>query len=160
FSTWLAQPVGIMRALGQHGRDLDALYVTVAYTTGPPEFLSLPGVHASSAFLGPHERAARRDHHNVSFLPLQYNDGRHFVRESPPADFYLVRVAPMDDRGYFNMGLASSWEYDALQWVSKNAPGSRIVFEVNPRMPRVRGLGHLGNNEFHLSDVDYVVEDD
>jgi acyl-CoA hydrolase len=66
----------------------------------------------------------------------------------------------MDERGYFNLSLANSWESDAIDWYSRNAPATQIVVEVNPHMPRVCGLKQFGNNEFPLDVVSLIVEDD
>jgi acyl-CoA hydrolase len=82
------------------------------------------------------------------------------VRTNRPPDFFVRRVAPMDERGYFNFSICSSWEHDAVRWFSRHAPETRIVFEVNRHLPRVRGLEQFGNNEIHLDDVDLIVEDD
>jgi acyl-CoA hydrolase len=110
--------------------------------------------------LGPYERAARREQKNVSFTPLQYTDAFKSVRTNRPPDYLIVRTAPMDERGCFNLSLACSWEYDAIRWYRDHAPSTHIVVEVNPRMPRIYGLPSLGNNEVSLADVSLIVEDD
>ena len=66
----------------------------------------------------------------------------------------------MDERGYFNLSLAASWEHDAIRWYNRHASSTKIVVEVNPHMPRVRGLERFGNNEISISDVSLIVEDD
>jgi acyl-CoA hydrolase len=66
----------------------------------------------------------------------------------------------MDERGYFNFSISSSWEDDAIRWYAEHSPDTRVVFEVNPHMPPVRGLEQFGNNELHISQVDFIVEDD
>src|SRR5262249_42696718 len=119
----------------------------------------LPNVHCVSSFLGPAERAAQRDRGNVTYIPTQYTDYPKFVRENRPANFYLVRVAPMDDRGFFNLSLSASWQYNALRWLPRNAPAARIVVEVNRHLPRVRGLPQFGGHEIPVEDVDFIVED-
>ena len=110
--------------------------------------------------MGPHERAAHRERQNVSFTPLQYTDAFKSVRTNRPPDYLIVRTAPMDERGCFNLSLACSWENDAIRWYRDHAPSTQIVVEVNPRMPRVYGLPALGNNEVSLADVSLIVEDD
>jgi acyl-CoA hydrolase len=90
---------------------------------------------------------------------MQYTDAYKSVRTNRPADFYLVRAASMDERGFFNLSLSASWQYDALRWLSRNAPDARIVIEVNRHLPRVRGLPQFGDHEISIEDVDFVVED-
>jgi acyl-CoA hydrolase len=159
FGTWMGQPHGVMRALIRFGRHLDPLYVFCSPASDVGELLALPNVHCVSSFLGPAERAAQRDHGNVTYIPTQYTDYNRFVRTNHPADFYLVRAAPMDERGFFNLSLSASWQFDALRWLPRNDPGARIVVEVNRHLPRVRGLPQFGSHEISVEDVNFIVED-
>jgi acyl-CoA hydrolase len=158
--TWMGQPHGVTRSLGHLGREIDPLYVSVSPASAHGEFLSQPHVRCLSTFLGPYERAARRERQNVAFTPLQYTDAFKSVRTNRPPDYLIVRTAPMDERGCFNLSLACSWEYDAIRWYREHAPSTQVVVEVNPQMPRVYGLPSLGNNEISLADVSLIVEDD
>jgi acyl-CoA hydrolase len=160
FGIWLGQALGVMRALAQYGKNIDPLYVSISHATAEGEFLSQPNIRCQSSFLGPSERAARRKHGNVFYVPSQFTDAYHSVRTNRPPDFFVRRVAPMDERGYFNFSLSSSSEYDAIRWYHEHSPDTRIVFEVSRHMPRVPGLQQFGNNELHLSYVDFIVEDD
>jgi acyl-CoA hydrolase len=158
--TWMGQPHGFMQALARLGRDIDPLYVSSSPASAHGEFLSQPNVRCLSTFLGHYERTARRQRQNVTFTPLQYTDARKSVRSNRPPDYLVVRAAPLDERGFFNLSLAASWEHDAIHWYAGHAPSTRIVVEVNPRMPRVRGLEQFGNNEIPITAVHVVVEDD
>jgi acyl-CoA hydrolase len=159
FGTWMGQAHGVMRALVRHGRHLAPLHVFCSPASDVGELLELPNIHCVSSFLGPAERAAQRDRGNVSYIPMQYTDGCKLVRMNRPADFYLVRAAPMDERGFFNLSLSASWQEGALRWLPKNAPDARIVIEVNRHLPRVRGLPQFGGHEISVEDVDFIVED-
>jgi len=158
--TWMGQPHGVMCALGQHGRAIDPLYVSVSPASANGEFLNQPNIRILCSFLGHYERVARRDQRNVSYTPTQYTDAYKSVRTNPPPDYVIIRAAPMDQRGYINLSLASSWEHDAINYYLRNAPGTRIVVEVNRHMPCVRGLAQFGNNEIPVKDVHIIVEDD
>ncbi len=158
--TWMGQPHGLNRALMGLSPEIDPLYVSISPGSAYGEFLNQGNVHCLSTFLGPYERAARRELENVSFTPLQYTDAARVIRATLPPEYLVVRTAPMDERGYFNLSLASSWEHDAIQWYSRHAPSTKIVVEVNPHMPRVCGLERFGNNEVPISDVSVIVEDD
>src|SRR5215468_10733548 len=159
FGTWMGQPHGVMRALVRHGRHLDPLHVFCSPASDVGELLALPNVHCVSSFLGPAERAAQRDRGNVAYIPTQYTDYQKFLRTNRPADFYLVRAAPMDERGFFNLSLSASWQEGALRWLPRPAPDARIVVEVNRHLPRVRGLPQFGSHEIPVEDVDFIVED-
>jgi acyl-CoA hydrolase len=156
---WFGQAMGVMRALSQYARNIDPLYISISHATANGEFLLMPNIRCQSSFLGPYERAARQKHGNVSYFPTQFTDAYRSVRTNRPPDFFIRRMAPMDERGYFNFSLSSSSEFDAVHWYKAHSPHTRIVFEVNPHMLPVRGLPQFGNNEIHISDVDYVVED-
>ena len=148
-----------MRALVRHSRHLDPLYVFCSPASDVGELLALPNVQCVSSFLGPAERTAQRDRGNVAYIPTQYTDYHKFVRTNHPADFYLVRAAPMDERGFFNLSLSASWQEGALRWLPRHAKDARIVVEVNRHLPRVRGLPQFGSHEISVEDVDFIVED-
>jgi acyl-CoA hydrolase len=158
--TWMGQPHGVARWLAEVGPEVDPLYVAVSPASGAGEFLNRPHVRCLSTFLGPHERTARRERQNVWFTPQQYTDATKSVRTNRPPDYMIVRTAPMDERGCFNLSLANSWHQDGIGWFRAHAPETQIVVEVNPRMPRVCGLPALGNNEISIADVSLILEDD
>jgi acyl-CoA hydrolase len=157
--TWMGQPHGVMRALVRHGRHLDPLYVLSSPASDVEELIALPNVHCVSTFFGPAERAAQRDGGNVSYIPLQYTDAHRWVRTTRPANFFIVRAAPMDERGFFSLSLSASWQFGALRWLPHHAPDARIVVEVNRHLPRVRGLPQLGGHEISVEEVHFIVED-
>jgi acyl-CoA hydrolase len=159
FGTWMGQPHGVMRTLVRHGRHLDPLYVFTSPASDVGELLALPNIHCVSSFLGPAERVAQRDWGNVSYIPTQYTDYQKSIWVNRPADFYLVRAAPMDERGFFNLSLSASWQEGALRWLPRNAPDARIVVEVNRHLPRVRGLPQFASHEISVEDIDFIVED-
>jgi acyl-CoA hydrolase len=160
FGIWFGQALGVMEALKRLPPKIDPLYVALSHATAQGEFLSQPHVRCQSSFLGPSERAARREHDNVSYVPTHFTDATRSVQMIRPPEFFVRRVAPMDERGYFNFSLSASWDFEAVQWFKRHAPETRIVFEVNPNMPRARGLKEFGNNEIHISQVDLIVEDE
>ena len=98
FGIWLGQALGVMRALAQYGKNIDPLYVSISHATAEGEFLSQPNIRCQSSFLGPSERAARRKHGNVFYVPSQFTDAYRSVRTNRPPDFIVRRVAPMDER--------------------------------------------------------------
>ena len=147
FGTWMGQPHGVMRALVRHGRHLDPLHVFCAPASDVGELLMLPNVHCVSSFLGPAERAAQRNRGNVAYVPTHYTDYHKSLRTNRLADFYLVRAAPMDERGFFNLSLSASWQFGALRWLPRNAPDARIV--VRHILPNVISQAIV----FAMSDI-------
>jgi acyl-CoA hydrolase len=158
--SWMGQPHGLMRALAKTATNIDPIYVITAPASGSGELLNSPNVISLTGFMGPVERAAQRNHGNVFYTPTQYADAYRAIRTNPPPAFIVVRAAPLDERGYFNLSLSSSWTNDALRYFFRNSPNTRIVLEVNPHMPHVCGLPQFGNNEIHISEVHHILEDD
>ena len=137
---WMGQPHRLIPVAGPLRPEIDPLYVTISPASAHGEFLNQENVCCLSRFLGPFERAARREWQNVAYTPTQYTDAARAIRTNPPPEYLVVRTAPMDERGYFNLSLAASWEHDAIRWYTRHASSTKIVVEVNPHMPRVRGL--------------------
>lgn len=77
-----------------------------------------------------------------------YNDPE---RAAKTKRVFVIRVAPMDSHGYFNMGQQNSFH-------SSSTDGSELVIvEVNNNMPVCMG----GAEEaYHISRVDIVIEDE
>ena len=158
-ATWMGQPHGFMRALAKLGSKLDPLYIGSSPASGAGELLMQPNVICFSGFMGPVERMAQRDLHNVFYTPTHYTDVYRALRCGPTPDYLVVRTAPMDERGFLNLSLSSSWTNDALRYLFRNSPKTRIVAETNTYMPRVCGLEQFGNHEIHVSEVHFIVED-
>ncbi|MDL2329261.1 hypothetical protein LJC71_05895 [Desulfosarcina sp. OttesenSCG-928-A07] len=85
------------------------------------------------------------------YRPNTWHNAPSFIRSSLSLDIFFLVTAPMDEAGYFNFGLTVT-ETMAICEVAK-----KIVVIVRKDMPTIFG----GNEEaLHISNVDYVVEDD
>lgn len=157
---WYGEPYGVMAAIAEHAKDIDPLYISASISTSPSEYLELPGVSCVTGFFGVNERAARAKHGNVFYVPMHFTDGNRLIRDSRPHDYFVFRVAPMDDRGQFNFSLTASWEYNAIRHIKEEGLPTKIVFEVNPNLPHVYGHESHGNNELSIDYADIIVEDD
>jgi 4-hydroxybutyrate CoA-transferase len=158
--TWAGQPHGFIRALNQRGDGPDPLFVTSHIAVEPSTYLDRPSVYCTTGFFGASERAARDGSGNVLYVPVQFTAAGPSVEALPAPDYFVIRTAPMDEHGRFNASLNAGWEYRAAWWLRRNRPRTKIVFEVCPHLPRVRGLAEHGANELPLDLVDIVVEDD
>jgi len=157
--SWYGEPYGVMEAMAQYCGDVDPLYVSGTIYSGPAEFLDLAGVHNFTNFCGPRERQSQLNHQNVYFTPGQFTHFEGWACQGDPFDYFVHRVAPMDEAGNFSFSLTSSFEYETIQWIKANRPKTTIVFEVNPNLPRVYGLKQFGNNELSIDYPDVIVED-
>lgn len=64
------------------------------------------------------------------------------------SDIIFQTVSPMDQHGYFSMGLEPDYIFDVIR-----SGGKRVIFEVNDKFPRT-----YGNNYIHISEVEALVE--
>ncbi len=157
---WYGEPWGTINALNANHTHLENFHVASGIATCPSAYMQNPNILAWSGFHGPQERGARAANDNVIYTPSNYCDGLRLMEFGHDLDYYVYRVGPMNDRGMFNCSMTSSWEYRALQWLKNNGRKTKIVFEVNSKLPFVHGLPQFGNNELPLSLCDIIVEDD
>lgn len=154
-----AKANGIFVALDEHGAHLDeiALGVTNTFEADYPIF-SREGVHINTGFYGPIERKAQKNHDNVSYRPVQFCDAKKLLDLGLPGpDVYVICTGPMNEDGFFNLGLSSGLEFASIQRFSEE-PNTLVVVEANEHMPHVLGLHEYGGQRFHLSQVDHVIE--
>jgi len=86
-----------------------------------------------------------------NYIPMLYQEGPELIRRYVEPGVVMIKVAPMDERGYFNFSVSNS---DTYCFVKK---ATTMIVEVCDKAPCCLG----GNNEaVHISDVDMIVETD
>lgn len=70
----------------------------------------------------------------VDYVPSHFSQIPRSMVEHVGVDTLIAIVSPMDDEGNFSLGTNTDY---AMAVARK--PGARLIFEVNPNMPRVRG---------------------
>ena len=156
-----AKPCQFLRALGDHGNHLDEISLTLTNTFEEQyPIFAREGVRVRSWFLGPYERNLRGTRNNIEYTPIQFLDGKRILdsRSAAPG-VYVVMTGPMDEEGYFNLGLTAGFEGDWLQRYGSDSQ-TRVVIEANAQMPHVLGVETFGNHRVHVSQVDGVIEID
>ena len=83
------------------------------------------------------------------YLPIKYSELPRYIRENCRTDVAAIQVSPMDEYGYFSLGVSTS-HYAAVLDMAKT-----VIVEVNEEMPAVHG-GYEHN--VHISNVDYIIE--
>lgn len=84
-----------------------------------------------------------------SYVPITYHQGPRIIRKYIDVDVVFVLTGPMDQRGFFNLGLTNSIMPAVLSKAKK------IIVEVNKNVPTCLG----GNQEsIHISRVNHIVE--
>lgn len=84
----------------------------------------------------------------VDLVPCHFHQVPRSMVEHVGVDTLIATVAPMDAEGNFSLGVSVDY---ALAVARK--PGVRIILEVNPRMPYVRG-----DSMIPLADVTALIE--
>lgn len=157
---WYGEPYGMINAINELGEAANGLHVACAIATCPSPYMDNPEVSISTGFHGGQERAARKINQYIYYTPGNYCDGLRSAEFGRPADYFIVRVGPMSNSGMFNFSMTCSADYRIVPWLKANRPDTKIVFEVNPKLPYVHGLAEHGNNELSIEFADIIVEDD
>lgn len=151
------QPRAFLDALGSRD-DFQDLSIFGGLLVEPYPVLRKPGVRLVSGFFGPLERMLKADGANVQYLPADFLGWERYARERPPR-VIATAVAPMDERGFFSLGLHSGATFEALLSACRD-PERVAVCEVVSDMPNVFGIGRFGGHRVHVSEVDCVIESD
>ena len=86
----------------------------------------------------------------IDYIPASFSELPGLIRDALiPVDAVFSLASPMDENGYFALGLATDYTHAAIQKAGK------IVLEVNPNVPFASGNCHV-----HISQVTAIVEDD
>jgi acyl-CoA hydrolase len=81
-------------------------------------------------------------HGNTSHIVCDMHDYARFISEHRPTNVFIAAVSPMDDQGYFQVGMNLMWEQECL------ATSKKIILEVNENLPSLPG-----GLKIHISDV-------
>lgn len=150
-----SKPVAIDMELARRAGELKD--VSVKSTTCPSHFhiFDADQTGASFTYVSGHCTAPERKYVQQGFgtyCPSSLGqNGDWLYQRYRTVDIAMLQVAPMDRNGYFNFGPQATF----LKAICDMA--KIVIVEVNPLMPIALG----GREEnVHLSQVDYIVEDD
>jgi acyl-CoA hydrolase len=100
-------------------------------------------------FVGPADRQQVNDG-VADYVPCHLSEIPSLIRGmDAPLDAALLTVAPPDDHGFLSLGV------EVLASLAAAERATRVIVQVNARMPRV-----LGNSFLHVSEVTSIVEAD
>ena len=89
---------------------------------------------------------------NCTFIPADMCDYATFTQGRFPCDIFAAAATPMDEHGNFQVSLSLMFEDAAYSCAD------RIILEVNPNLPRVRGGLEINIEDVTtLTEVDYPV---
>ncbi len=151
------QPAAFLAALGERD-DWRNLVVFGGLLVEPYAFLQRPQIRFISGFFGPIERMHRAAGGEIDYLPADFLGWARYARLASPR-VVATAVAPMDERGFFSLGLHAGATFEALMTAGRD-PERVAIVEVVRDMPHVYGLGQYGGHRIHVSEVDCVIESD
>lgn len=145
------QPQGLLSGLAQlvkKGNHKDLCYFNTLAVMG--NIMADPAVsslcHYRDAYATPNVRKLFATG-GGEYMPTMLSDGP--VELAEEYDTIFQTVSPMDEFGFFSMGLEPDYTFPII----KSPKRHRVVFEVNKHFPRT-----YGNNYVHITEVDAVVE--
>ncbi len=120
-------------------------------------FVTMPGmdghINTGSFFFG-HDLAEGLRTGNATFIPADMCDYSTFTQGHYPCNVFAAAATPMDEDGNLQVGLCMMYEDAAY------ACADRIILEVNPNLPRVRGGLEINISEVtRLVEVDYPINE-
>lgn len=144
----------IDRALAARYEELSEVKVRGGVLLKPLEIMSVPNVRDHFIWHSWHASSIDRrliDQGAAYYIPMRYSEMPGFYRNYlPPIRAAFLQVAPMDEDGYFNLGLSAAHNEALFE------KAEHIFVEVNTNMPVCLGTG----NVIHISRVAGVIEGD
>jgi len=142
-------PQKVLAALVEYAPELSGVEIYHALTVGPADYVHprLEGhLRVNTMFISQNIREAVHQG-RADFTPVLLSEFTTlFKRGILPVDVALVHLSPPDEHGFCSLGI----EVGLTKSVAASA--TRLIAEVNQRMPRT-----LGDSFIHVSKLDYIV---
>lgn len=140
------EPSALHKALGQYDK-LDGNRLYTMLTMNPVIDLPKDKIRQMSFFLSGADRKSFNTG-KTELIPCQFSEIPHIVAAREPEPVLMGTVSPMDEDGYFSLGVGVSYFGSQV----KNA--KKIILEVNETMPYTYGI----DNHIHITQVDALIE--
>ena len=150
--TAVAEPPALLTALSEQRRDFRDVKISQILTIRKYGYLdpeTVDNVRHVAYFFGGATRAGGQAGW-IDYIPSYFSEMPSLLASGLlPADVVFSLASPMDEFGYFSLGLAADYTMAAI------AKARAVVLEVNPNVPFAHGDCHV-----HISQVTALVEDD
>ncbi|ARH00924.1 acetyl-CoA hydrolase/transferase family protein [Legionella micdadei] len=83
----------------------------------------------------------------INFVPVSFSRYPSTIKGITQLDAFIVTVSPMDQYGFFNLGINGDYAIELARYADK------LIVEVNENMPRT-----AGSTLIHINEVDALVE--
>ena len=150
--TAVAEPPSLLTALSEQRRNFHDVKISQILTVRKYRYLdpeTVDNVRHVAYFFGGATRAGGQAGW-IDYIPSYFSEMPSLLSSGLlPADVVFSLASPMDEFGYFSLGLAADYTMAAI------AKARAVVLEVNPNVPFAHGDCHV-----HISQVTALVEDD
>jgi acyl-CoA hydrolase len=149
----LCQPDKFDAALAARKDDLKGVKIRACLSMRPRQVLECDPDGTHFQWFNWHFSGYDRKHHDAgrcNYIPMNFGEVPDWYRRFiDPTDILVLKTAPMDENGYFNFGMSSTYSY-------ATAERSRcIIVEVSEHAPVVIGE----QSAIHVSQVDYIIDE-
>jgi acyl-CoA hydrolase len=150
--TGVGEPPALLKALSERRRDFRNVTVSQILPLANPGYFdpeTVDHVRHVAYFLGGASRPGAQAGW-VDTLANHFSELPELIRRGlTPVDVVFSVASPMDEHGYFALGLAADYTMAAIE------RARAVVLEVNPNVPFAHGRCHV-----HVSQVSALVEDE
>ena len=153
----IAMPNALDQALAARASELEDVMIRNVLSMHPPAVMAANQKENRAVFTynswyyGGHDRTSAKGG-STYHIPMRFSDlPMLYQNDIENIDVALLIVTPMDKFGYFNFGPSAA----SAMAVCRKA--KTVIVEVNPNLPR--SLGKY-DECIHISEVDFIVEDD
>jgi acyl-CoA hydrolase len=149
----LCQPDKFDAALAARKDELRGVKLRVCLSMRPRQVLECDPDGTHFQWFNWHFSGYDRKHHDAgrcNYIPMNFGEVPDWYRRFiDPTDILVLKTAPMDENGYFNFGMSSTYSYATAE------RARCIVVEVSEHAPVVFGE----QSAIHVSQVDYIIDE-
>jgi len=147
-----SEPPGLMNELGNHRDRLEDVHVWVCLPLGYYSFIQDPSMEGhffvENWFYGAADRKVH-DQGRESYIPNNLHQAatKKLYAAGERVNVFFGTATPPDDRGYMSLSLGLVIEKQLIE------AADLVILEINENLPWT-----LGDTQVHISEVDFVVE--
>lgn len=149
----LCQPDRFDAALAARKDALKGVKIRACLSMRPRQVLECDPDGAHFQWFNWHFSGYDRKQHDAgrcNYIPMNFGEVPDWYRRFiDPCDILILKTAPMDENGYFNFGMSSTYSYATAE------RARCIVVEVSEHAPVVFGE----QSAIHVSQVDYIIDE-
>lgn len=145
------EPTTLLEAMVKNAGQYENVELTHMVAMGKAEYCRpelAKNFRHNSLFVGGTTREAVADG-RADFTPVFFSEIPGYIRDTLKPDVALVHLSRPDPHGYCSFGISVDYTKPAAKCAKL------VIAQINKNMPYT-----LGDSFIHISDLDYIVEDD